>query len=74
MKQTEHTAIVLRYANYRDNDRMLTLFSPTKGRIEALARGCRKPRSPILNASELFALGDLSCTSAAITLPSSART
>ncbi len=58
MHQTERTAIVLRYANYRDNDRMLTLFSPTQGRIEALARGCRKPRSPILNASELFALGD----------------
>ncbi len=58
MRQTERTAIVLRHANYRDNDRMLTLFSPTQGRIEALARGCRKPRSPILNASELFALGD----------------
>ena len=58
IRQTERTAIVLRYANYRDNDRMLTLFSPTQGRIEALARGCRKPRSPILNASELFALGD----------------
>lgn len=38
MRQTENTAIVLRYANYRDNDRMLTLFSPTRGRIEALAR------------------------------------
>ena len=58
IRQTERTAIVLRYANYRDNDRMLTLFSPTQGCIEALARGCRKPRSPILNASELFALGD----------------
>ena len=58
MRQTERTAIVLRYANYRDNDRMLTLFSPTKGRIEALARGCRRARSPLLNASELFALGD----------------
>ncbi len=58
MRQTERTAIVLRYANYRDNDRMLTLFSPTQGRIEALARGCRRPRSPILNASEMFALGD----------------
>ncbi len=58
MRQTERTAIVLRYVNYRDNDRMLTLFSPTQGRIEALARGCRKPRSPILNASEMFALGD----------------
>ena len=58
MRQTENTAIVLRYANYRDNDRMLTLFSPTRGRIEALARGCRRPRSSLLNASELFALGE----------------
>lgn len=58
MRQTENTAIVLRYANYRDNDRMLTLLSPTRGRIEALARGCRRPKSPLLNASELFALGD----------------
>lgn len=29
MRQTENTAIVLRYANYRDYDRMLTLLSPT---------------------------------------------
>lgn len=58
MRQTENTAIVLRYANYRENDRMLTLFSPTRGRIDALARGCRKPRSPLVNAAELFALGD----------------
>ncbi|MBQ8654096.1 MAG: DNA repair protein RecO [Clostridia bacterium] len=58
MRQTDHTAIVLRNAPYKDNDRMLTLLSPTKGRVDALARGCRKPRSPLLNASELFALGD----------------
>ncbi len=58
MIQTEQTAIVLRYANYKENDRMLTLLSPTRGRIEAVARGCRRPRSPLLNASDLFALGD----------------
>lgn len=58
MKQTDNTAIVLRYANYRDNDRMLTLFSPTRGRLEALARGCRKPKSPLVSGSEIFALGD----------------
>ena len=58
MRQTDQTAIVLRWANYRDNDRMLTLFSPTRGRIEALSRGCRRPRSSLLNASELFALGE----------------
>lgn len=58
MVQTEQTAIVLRYANYRENDRMLTLFSPTRGRMEVLSRGCRRPRSALLNASEVFALGD----------------
>ncbi len=58
MRQTDHTAILLRYANYRDNDRMLTLFSPTRGRIEALSRGCRRPRSPLMSASEQCALGD----------------
>lgn len=58
MQQTEQTAIVLRYANYRDNDRMLTLLSPTRGLMEVLSRGCRRPRSPLLAASEVFALGD----------------
>ena len=58
MKQTEHTAIVLRWVNYREKDRMLTLFSPTRGRVEAVAHGCRNPKSSLLNASEIFALGD----------------
>ena len=58
MNQTEKTAIVLRYANYGERDRMLTLFSPTRGLIEAAAHGCRRPRSRLLSASELFALGD----------------
>lgn len=58
MNQTEKTAIVLRYANYGERDRMLTLFSPTRGLIEAAAHGCRRPKSRLLSASELFALGD----------------
>ena len=58
MVQTENTAIVLRHVNYRDNDRMVTLFSPSRGRVDAVIRNCRKPRSHNLNAGELFALGD----------------
>lgn len=58
MIQTENTALVLRHVNYRDNDRMVTLFSPSRGRIDAVLRNCRKPRSHHLNAGELFALGD----------------
>ena len=58
MKQTENTVIVLHTANYREADRMLTLFSPVRGRMEAIARGCRRPKSPLLNAAETFALGE----------------
>ena len=58
MVQTENTAIVLRHADYRDNDRMVTLLSPSRGRIDAIIRTCRKPKSHNLNAGELFALGD----------------
>ena len=58
MIQTENTAIVLRRVNYRDNYRMVTLLSPSRGRIDAIIRNCRKPKSHNLNAAELFALGD----------------
>ena len=58
MIQTENTAIVLHRTNYRDNDRMVTLLSPSRGRIDAVIRNCRKPKSHNLNAGELFALGD----------------
>lgn len=51
-------AIVLRHADYREHDRMLTLLSPAYGRIEALCRGCKRPQSPLLSASEWFALGE----------------
>lgn len=51
-------AIVLRRADYRENDRMLTLFSPTLGRVDALCRGCRRQKSPLMAASEVFCTGE----------------
>ena len=50
--------IVLRHADYREHDRMLTLLTPAHGRIDALCRGCKRPQSPLLSASEWFALGE----------------
>ena len=50
--------IVLRYADYRENDRMLTLLTPFSGRADALARGCRRPGSPLMSCAELFAYGE----------------
>ncbi len=51
-------AIVLRHTDYRENDRMLTLLTPELGRVDALARGCKKPGSPLLAGAELFAFGE----------------
>ena len=48
MPQVTTHAIVLRRADYRENDRMLTLFSPSLGRIDALCRGCRRQKSPLM--------------------------
>ena len=58
MPQITTNAIVLRRADYRENDRMITLFSPTLGRIDALCRGCRRQKSPLMAASELFCAGE----------------
>jgi len=51
------TGIVTRYANYRENDRILTLFTQEMGRVDAKARGCRKAKSPLLACSQPFVFG-----------------
>lgn len=51
-------AIVLRYADYRESDRILSLLTPLRGRVDVTARGARKPRSPLLAACQPFTLGE----------------
>ncbi|MGI6694934.1 MAG: DNA repair protein RecO [Christensenellales bacterium] len=50
--------IVLARTDYRENDRMITLLSPDFGLVDALCRGCRKPKSPLITAGELFCMGE----------------
>ena len=58
MSLVETSGIVIRYVNYRESDRILTLFTREHGLISAAARGCRRPKSKLLSASELFVYGD----------------
>lgn len=51
-------AIVLRTAPYRDFDRMLTLLSPTYGKISACARGCRRPKAKLVSCTEVLCVGE----------------
>jgi len=50
--------VVLRYTNFKEADRMLTIFSPDRGKMQVLARGCRKPSSRLLAASQVFCYAD----------------
>lgn len=47
-------AIVLGHRNIGEADRILTLFSPVKGKIHAVARGVRRPRNHLLGGTQLF--------------------
>jgi len=58
MPQQRVHAIVLRYANYRESSRMLTLFSLELGRISVAARGCRSPRSQLRPACEVLTFSE----------------
>ena len=51
-------AIVTGYTDYRDEDRMLTLFSAERGRIDCKARNCRKPTSKLLSCAQPFVFGE----------------
>lgn len=53
-----HTCIVLRQADYRDNDKMLTLFSRTEGKLGVMARGVRKAGSKLAAAAQPLATGE----------------
>ncbi|MCL1964836.1 MAG: DNA repair protein RecO [Firmicutes bacterium] len=58
MSSVKTDGIVLRYANYGESDRMLTLLTPAMGLVSVSARGCRKATSRRLTATELFAAGE----------------
>lgn len=50
--------IVLRYVNYRETSRILTLFSRDVGRITVSAKGCLRPKCRERAATEMFTLGE----------------
>ncbi|OQB24163.1 MAG: DNA repair protein RecO [Firmicutes bacterium ADurb.Bin182] len=58
MQNKTLTAIVTHYVNYRESDRILTLFSLQSGRADVKAEGCRRPKSRLLTASQPFVYGE----------------
>ena len=51
-------ALVLREVNYKESDKILTLFTQDQGKLTASARGCRKKGSAIPAGCQLLAWGE----------------
>jgi DNA repair protein RecO (recombination protein O) len=47
-------AIVLGYRDLGEADKILTLLSPQRGKIHAVARGVRRPRNRLVGGTQLF--------------------
>ena len=51
-------AIVLQSIDYKDNDKLLVLFSPTLGKITAGIKGVKKPKAKLAFASQPFCFAE----------------
>ena len=51
-------AIVLQAIDYKDNDKLLTLFSPSLGRITAGIRGVKKPKAKLAFSAQPFCFAE----------------
>ena len=55
-------AVVIGAANWREADRIITLFSRDKGKIKSAAYGCRHTKSRLASVSQLFSIVDVQLT------------
>ena len=52
-------AIVIKKNDFRDYDRLLTLYTRDFGKIKAIARSVRKSRAKLVSLTELFVLSEI---------------
>lgn len=58
MPSIKLTGVVVRCADYRDNDKMLSVFTRERGMVSAVARGCKRLNSELRAAAEPFVYGE----------------
>lgn len=51
----EDEILVIKEIPYKDNDKILHALSRTRGKVQVIARGCRKNTSRLVNIAQIFA-------------------
>lgn len=59
MKQNVTEGIVLARTDYQEADRILTVLTPSHGKLRCIAKGVRRPKSKLAGGIELFSVNEL---------------
>ncbi|GAC1498971.1 MAG: hypothetical protein NVS1B10_01210 [Candidatus Saccharimonadales bacterium] len=59
MNQLHTQGIILNRTDYSEADRILTILTPTAGKLRLMARGVRKPKSRLAGGIELFSTSEI---------------
>ncbi|MFH0948389.1 MAG: DNA repair protein RecO [Elusimicrobiota bacterium] len=51
-------AVVIRKSDFREYDRMITLYTKDFGKIKAIARSVKKPKAKLISLTELFVVAE----------------
>ena len=54
MAQYTTEALIIGIKNWGEADKIITLLSPERGRIKAVAFGCRRPKSTLAGSLQMF--------------------
>jgi DNA repair protein RecO (recombination protein O) len=55
----ETKGLIIKEMPYRDQDKILTIFTEKEGKVQCIARGVRRPKSSLLASTQVFAYSDL---------------
>lgn len=58
MKQILTTGTVLARTDFQEADRIITVLTPDQGKIRAIAKGVRRPKSKLVGGIELFSVSN----------------
>ncbi len=59
MRPFSSECIILRRTNFGEADRILNVLTPARGKMSAIAKGVRRPKSKLAGGLELFAVCDV---------------
>lgn len=54
----ETTGVVIRQTKYSEYDKIITIFTKEKGKIQAIAKGARRPKSQLMGSTDIFCYSD----------------